>query len=151
MVRTVIISNQSSFSLPEYVGSYVACGPQKTTHHCGRSLRRYGERVSTGFVESTVNTVVGKRFGKRQQMGPIGRFLLRTPLRKTFQRTSQVPQFLMGLILSGRAILRSAALECQSKSPERMTCSHPSGDVCGSSPTSYSELVCARCLAALAM
>lgn len=30
--------------------------------------RRYGERVSTGFVESTVNTVVGKRFGKRQQM-----------------------------------------------------------------------------------
>ena len=30
--------------------------------------RRYGERVSTGFVESTVNTIVGKRFGKRQQM-----------------------------------------------------------------------------------
>lgn len=30
--------------------------------------RRYGERVSTGFVENTVNTVVGKRFGKRQQM-----------------------------------------------------------------------------------
>ena len=30
--------------------------------------RRYGERVSTGFAESTVNTVVGKRFGKKQQM-----------------------------------------------------------------------------------
>ena len=30
--------------------------------------RRYGERVSTGFVESTVNAVVGKRFCKRQQM-----------------------------------------------------------------------------------
>ena len=29
---------------------------------------RYGERVSTAFVESTVNTVVGKRFAKRQQM-----------------------------------------------------------------------------------
>ena len=29
---------------------------------------RYGERVSTGFVESIVNTVVGKRFCKRQQM-----------------------------------------------------------------------------------
>ena len=28
----------------------------------------YGERVSTGFVESAINTVVGKRFGKRQQM-----------------------------------------------------------------------------------
>ena len=30
--------------------------------------RRYGERVSTGFVESAINTVVGKRFCKRQQM-----------------------------------------------------------------------------------
>ena len=30
--------------------------------------RRYGERVSTGFVESAIKTVVGKRFGKRQQM-----------------------------------------------------------------------------------
>ena len=29
---------------------------------------RYGERVSTAFVESTVNMVVGKRFSKRQQM-----------------------------------------------------------------------------------
>ena len=29
---------------------------------------RYGERVSTAFVESTVNTIVGKRFSKRQQM-----------------------------------------------------------------------------------
>jgi len=30
--------------------------------------RRYGQRVSTAFVESTVNVVVGKRFSKRQQM-----------------------------------------------------------------------------------
>ena len=30
--------------------------------------RRNGERVSTGFVESAINTVVGKCFGKRQQM-----------------------------------------------------------------------------------
>ena len=29
---------------------------------------RYGERVSTAFIESTVNTVVGKRFSKKQQM-----------------------------------------------------------------------------------
>jgi hypothetical protein len=29
---------------------------------------RYGERVSTAFAEATVNVVVGKRFGKRQQM-----------------------------------------------------------------------------------
>lgn len=31
-------------------------------------MRRYGERISTAFVESTVNVVVGKRFSKRQQM-----------------------------------------------------------------------------------
>ena len=29
---------------------------------------RYGERVSTGFVESTVNQVIAKRFAKHQQM-----------------------------------------------------------------------------------
>ena len=29
---------------------------------------RSGERISTAFVESTVNTVVGKRFAKKQQM-----------------------------------------------------------------------------------
>ena len=29
---------------------------------------RYGERISTGFVESTVNQVVSKRFVKKQQM-----------------------------------------------------------------------------------
>ena len=28
----------------------------------------YGERISTGFVESTVNQVVRKRFYKKQQM-----------------------------------------------------------------------------------
>ena len=30
--------------------------------------RRYGEAVSTAFVESTVNQVVAKRFAKKQQM-----------------------------------------------------------------------------------
>jgi hypothetical protein len=29
---------------------------------------RYGERISSGFVESTVNQVISKRFCKRQQM-----------------------------------------------------------------------------------
>lgn len=29
---------------------------------------RYGERISTGFAESTVNTLIAKRFNKRQQM-----------------------------------------------------------------------------------
>jgi hypothetical protein len=39
---------------------------------------RYGERVATSFVESTVNLVVGKRFAKRQQMqwSPRGAHLL---------------------------------------------------------------------------
>jgi hypothetical protein len=49
--------------------------------HCGTSLGikeyhtrtfreryRYGERTSTGFVESTVNQVISKRFCKKQQM-----------------------------------------------------------------------------------
>ena len=30
--------------------------------------RRYGERVSTTFVESAVNQVIAKRFAKKQQM-----------------------------------------------------------------------------------
>ncbi len=29
---------------------------------------RYGERISTGFVESTINEVVAKRMVKKQQM-----------------------------------------------------------------------------------
>ena len=33
-----------------------------------KEICHYGERISTGFVESAINTVVGKRFGKRQQM-----------------------------------------------------------------------------------
>jgi hypothetical protein len=39
---------------------------------------RYGERTSTGFVESTVNQVISKRFCKKQQMGwtPRGAHLL---------------------------------------------------------------------------
>ena len=39
---------------------------------------RYGERISTGFVESTVNQVISKRFCKKQQMGwtPRGAHLL---------------------------------------------------------------------------
>lgn len=46
--------------------TYIANNKDMIPNYAER--RRYGERVSTGFVESTVNTVVGKRFGKRQQM-----------------------------------------------------------------------------------
>ncbi len=46
--------------------TYIANNKGMIPHYAER--RRYGECVSTGFVESTVNTVVGKRFGKRQQM-----------------------------------------------------------------------------------
>jgi hypothetical protein len=31
-------------------------------------LYRYGERISTSFVESTVNQVISRRFCKKQQM-----------------------------------------------------------------------------------
>jgi hypothetical protein len=58
--------------------------------------RRYGEAIATGFVESTVNQVVSKRFVKQQQMkwSPRGAHLLlqmRTrvlngELRQTFQQ-----------------------------------------------------------------
>ncbi|WP_180902655.1 ISKra4 family transposase [Martelella soudanensis] len=46
--------------------TYIANNANMIPNYAER--RRYGERVSTGFVESTVNTVVGKRFNKRQQM-----------------------------------------------------------------------------------
>ena len=46
--------------------TYIANNQDMIPNYAER--RRYGERVSTGFVESTVNTVVGKRFGKKQQM-----------------------------------------------------------------------------------
>ncbi len=40
--------------------------------------RRYGEAISTAFVESTVNQVISKRFVKKQQMrwSPRGAHLL---------------------------------------------------------------------------
>ena len=57
---------------------------------------RAGERISSAFVEATVNAVIAKRFAKKQQMQwtPRGAHLLlqtrtRTldgPLRKTFER-----------------------------------------------------------------
>jgi Plasmid pRiA4b ORF-3-like protein len=49
-------------------------------HHGERMtyVYNYGERISTGFVESTVNQVISKRFCKKQQMGwtPRGAHLL---------------------------------------------------------------------------
>ena len=44
--------------------TYVTCNAHTIPHYAERY--RYGERVSTAFVESTVNTVVGKRFSKRR-------------------------------------------------------------------------------------
>ena len=46
--------------------TYVRCNASTIANYAER--HRYGERVSTAFAESTVNTVVGKRFTKRQQM-----------------------------------------------------------------------------------
>ena len=46
--------------------TYVANNAHTIPNYAER--HRYGERVSTAFVESTVNTVVGKRFSKKQQM-----------------------------------------------------------------------------------
>ncbi len=46
--------------------TYVANNAHTIPNYAER--HRYGERVSIAFVESTVNTVVGKRFSKKQQM-----------------------------------------------------------------------------------
>jgi hypothetical protein len=50
---------------------------------------RAGERISTAFVESTVNTVIGKRFAKRQQMQwtPRGAHLLLQTRTRTLDGT----------------------------------------------------------------
>ncbi len=45
-----------------YIANNAHAIPNYTERH------RYGERVSTAFVESMVNTVVGKRFSKKLQM-----------------------------------------------------------------------------------
>ncbi len=50
---------------------------------------RAGERISTAFVEATVNTVIGKRFAKRQQMQwtPRGAHLLLQTRTRTLDGT----------------------------------------------------------------
>ncbi len=50
---------------------------------------RAGERISTAFVESTVNAVIGKRFAKRQQMQwtPRGAHLLLQTRTRTLDGT----------------------------------------------------------------
>ena len=47
-------------------GQYVAANASLIPNYAER--RRYGESVSTSFVESTVNQVISKRFAKKQQM-----------------------------------------------------------------------------------
>ena len=62
--------------------TYIANNAHTIPNYAER--HRYGEQVSTAFVESTVNTVVGKRFSKRQQMRwskPGAHFLLQTRTR----------------------------------------------------------------------
>jgi hypothetical protein len=45
------------------------CRPNNRAHIPNYGERyRHGETISTGFVESTVNQVVSKRFAKKQQM-----------------------------------------------------------------------------------
>jgi hypothetical protein len=48
-----------------------------------------GERISTAFVESTVNTIIGKRFAKRRQMQwtPRGAHLLLQTRTRTLDGT----------------------------------------------------------------
>ena len=50
----------------EELGQYIAANSGLIPNYAER--HRYGETVSTAFVESTVNQVVSKRFAKKQQM-----------------------------------------------------------------------------------
>lgn len=76
--------------------------------------RRYGERVSTAFVESTVNVVVGKRFSKRQQMrwsNEGAHLLLQTRTRVldgTLRRKFE--QWYPGLAVNKNAVLPETAM-----------------------------------------
>lgn len=55
--------------LTNYLTEFSTYVRQNTSSIVDYSERyRYGERVSTGFVESTVNQVIAKRFVKQQQM-----------------------------------------------------------------------------------
>ncbi len=65
-IRTELGLTDDSKFATEPFEPYIANNRDMIPNYAER--RRYGERVATGFVESTVNTVVGKRFGKRQQM-----------------------------------------------------------------------------------
>ena len=47
-------------------GSYISANKTFIPNYGDRY--RHGETISTGFVESTVNQVVSKRFVKKQQM-----------------------------------------------------------------------------------
>ncbi len=49
----------------EFVG-YIAANRTMIPNYGDRY--HYGERIATGFVESTVNQVISKRFEKKQQM-----------------------------------------------------------------------------------
>ena len=50
----------------EELGKYIAANASLIPNYAER--HRYGEVVSTAFVESAVNQVVSKRFAKKQQM-----------------------------------------------------------------------------------
>ena len=70
-------------------------------------------------------------------MAPSEGFFVEPRQGRTFSEPFQVLRSLTGLMFRGRAILRPYAPECQSKSPERMMRSRPSGEVCGSGPASW--------------
>jgi hypothetical protein len=68
-VETLKKPTKAVKNLYKYVGelfTYI----KNNTHYIRNYGERYrnGERISTGFVESTINQVVSKRFSKKQQM-----------------------------------------------------------------------------------
>src|SRR3546814_8880155 len=71
--------------------SYISANASMIPNYGER--RRYGEAVSTAFVESTVNQVVAKRFAKKQQMQwtPRGvHLLVQLRVRRSEEHTSEL-------------------------------------------------------------
>src|SRR6056297_1371540 len=93
-------------------------------------LKGFPEAITSAFPDATVQTCIVHLV--RHSALSEG-FFVEPRQGRTFSEHNQVPQSLAGLMFRARAILRSAAPECQSKSPDRMTWSHPRGDVWASS------------------
>ena len=113
---------------PLYVRPYVKV--HKNDDRDAEAIAEAATRPTMSFVaiksEEQLDLQALHRARERLVSGPIGRFVRRIPLRRNNERTLAIlhhpAHFLVALRFNGREISGSAAPECQSKSPVRMTC-----------------------------